>query len=85
MASKQLQPQSSEIADCVRKNLEKYFESLDGARPHPIYDMVIRAVEKPVLQVVLEQSGHNQTVAAEILGINRNTLRKKLVEHKLHA
>jgi Fis family transcriptional regulator, factor for inversion stimulation protein len=79
----QKQQQTNEIADCVRKNLERYFQSLDGAPPNPVYDMVIRAVEKPVLQVVLEQSNHNQTIAAEILGINRNTLRKKLVEHKL--
>jgi Fis family transcriptional regulator, factor for inversion stimulation protein len=78
------QDKSSEIADCVRKNLEKYFTDLDGARPHPVYDMVIRAVERPVLEVVLERTGHNQTLAAEILGINRNTLRKKLQEHKLH-
>ena len=45
--------------------------------------MVIKSVERPMLEVVLRQTGGNQTLAAEILGINRNTLRKKLVDHKL--
>jgi Fis family transcriptional regulator len=48
-----------------------------------VYEMVIRSVERPMLEVVLRQAGGNQTLAAEILGINRNTLRKKLVDHKL--
>jgi Fis family transcriptional regulator len=51
----------------------------------PVYDMVIKSVERPMLEVVLKQAGGNQTLAAEILGINRNTLRKKLVDHKLIA
>jgi Fis family transcriptional regulator, factor for inversion stimulation protein len=45
--------------------------------------MVISCVEKPMLEVVLEQAGGNQSLAAEFLGINRNTLRKKLQEHGL--
>ena len=48
-----------------------------------MYDMLIRAVEKPLLDVVMEQAQQNQSRAAEWLGLNRNTLRKKLVEHKL--
>jgi Fis family transcriptional regulator len=51
----------------------------------PVYEMVIKSVERPMLEVVLKQAGGNQTLAAEILGINRNTLRKKLVDHKLIA
>ncbi len=45
--------------------------------------MVIRTVEKPMLDVVMQQAEGNQSKAAEWLGINRNTLRRKLVEHKL--
>ncbi|PKO35058.1 MAG: hypothetical protein CVU34_01735 [Betaproteobacteria bacterium HGW-Betaproteobacteria-7] len=45
--------------------------------------MVLRSVEKPMLEVVLAKAGANQTLAAEMLGINRNTLRKKLTEHQL--
>ncbi|MBE2259624.1 MAG: Fis family transcriptional regulator [Candidatus Accumulibacter sp.] len=71
------------IASCVRSALKNYFEHLDGEKPVPVYEMVIRSVERPMLEVVLEQAGGNQTFAAEILGINRNTLRKKLLDHQL--
>jgi Fis family transcriptional regulator len=63
--------------------LEQYFRDLDGEKPAAIYDMVLRSVEKPMLEVVLAKAGDNQTLAAEMLGINRNTLRKKLTEHQL--
>lgn len=75
--------QQQEIAACVTGALEKYFRDLDGEKPAAIYDMVIRSVEKPMLEMVLRQTGGNQTLAADMLGINRNTLRKKLTEHKL--
>lgn len=74
---------TSEIAECIRKSLEKYFRDLDGAKPGPVYDMVLHAIEKPTLEVVLDHAGGNQTVAAEILGINRNTLRKKMLFHRI--
>lgn len=74
---------STEIADCVRRNLNRYFRDLDGEAPHAIYDMVIASVERPMLEVIMKQAGNNQTVAAEILGISRSTLRRKLVEHNL--
>jgi Fis family transcriptional regulator len=67
----------------LRKALENYFQRLEGEKPVAVYEMVIRSVERPMLAVVLRQAGGNQTLAAEILGINRNTLRKKLVDHKL--
>jgi len=74
---------SSEITDCVRRSLNRYFRDLDGQTPHAIYDMVLAAVERPMLEVVMKQAAGNQTVAAQMLGINRNTLRKKLTEHDL--
>jgi Fis family transcriptional regulator len=77
------QDKTSEIAECVRKNLEKYFRDLDGAKPGPVYEMVVHAIEKPTLEIVLDHAGGNQTVAAEILGINRNTLRKKMQLHRI--
>jgi Fis family transcriptional regulator len=73
-------PRASEIAECVRKALEKYFKDLDGERPRTVYDMVLKNVEKPMIEVVLTHAEGNQTVAAKWLGINRNTLRKK-IEH----
>jgi Fis family transcriptional regulator len=74
---------SNDISDCVRRTLNRYFRDLDGERPHAIYDMVLAAVERPMLEVVMKQANGNQTTAADMLGINRNTLRKKLNEHDL--
>lgn len=72
-----------QIEECVKASLDSYFRDLRGTEPHSVYDMMIKAVEKPLLEVVLAQAEHNQSKAAEWLGLNRNTLRKKLVEHKL--
>ena len=74
---------SMELADCVRRNLNRYFRDLDGEAPHAIYDMVLACVEKPMLEVVMKQADGNQTVAAEMLGMSRSTLRRKLAEHNL--
>jgi Fis family transcriptional regulator, factor for inversion stimulation protein len=74
---------SSDISDSVRRSLNRYFRDLDGQRPHAIYDMVVAAAEKPMLEVVMKQADGNQTVAADMLGINRNTLRRKLADHDL--
>ena len=71
------------IEECVRTSLEGYFKDLDGTNPDGMYDMMVRVVEKPLLEVVMQHAEQNQSRAAEWLGLNRNTLRKKLVEHKL--
>lgn len=68
----------NEIAACVRKAVRDYFKDLDGEAPHAVYEMVSRCVEKPLLEVILHHAQGNQTKAAEILGMNRNTLRKKM-------
>ena len=73
----------SDLEKCVTDSLEQYFRDLDGEKPSAIHEMVLKSVEKPMLQVVLAKAGGNQTLAAEMLGINRNTLRKKLTEHQL--
>ena len=73
-----MRQQTNEIADCVRRSLERYFSDLDGEKPRSIYDMVLRNVERPMLEAVLDKAEGNQTIAAEMLGINRNTLRKKI-------
>ncbi|WP_374594192.1 helix-turn-helix domain-containing protein [Aquabacterium sp.] len=71
------------IEDSVRSTLQTYFRDLRGADPHSMYDMIVNTVERPLLEEVLRQADGNQSRAAEWLGINRNTLRRKLVEHKL--
>lgn len=73
----------NEIAVCVTHALDRYFADLDGETPCNIYDMVIRQVELPLLESIMERAGGNQTTAAAMLGITRNTLRRKLLDHGL--
>lgn len=78
-----MSPANSNIEASVRDSLLRYFEDLGGESPEDMYAMVLRLVEKPLLEVVMHHAGHNQSRAAEWLGLNRNTLRKKLVDHRL--
>ena len=72
----------NDMARHVRKTLKEYFKDLDGEEPCcDMCDMVMNCVEKPLLEMVLEHVGGNQTRAAEMLSINRNTLRKKMQQH----
>lgn len=69
---------NNEIGKTVEKSLDEYFRRLDGEAPHGIYDMVITNVERAVISSVMERAGGNQTQAADMLGLNRSTLRTKL-------
>ena len=71
------------IEETVRNSLEAYFRDLHGTEPDGLHDMLIKVVEKPLLEVVMAHAEDNQSKAAQWLGLNRNTLRKKLLEHKL--
>ena len=72
----------NEIARYVRKAVNEYFKDLDGEEPScAMFNMVMNCVEKPLIETVLHHADGNQTRAAELLGINRNTLRKKIQEH----
>ena len=71
------------IEECVRDNLEAYFKDLRGVEPAAMYEMILGVGEKPLLDVVMKHADGNQSRAAEWLGINRNTLRRKLLDHKL--
>ena len=71
------------IADSIRQAMTQYFHDLDGEAPAAVYDMVLARVEKPLLEIVLDYAGGNQTRAAEVLGLNRNTLRKKMKLYQL--
>jgi Fis family transcriptional regulator len=74
----------NEIARYVRDAVNEYFRDLEGEHPSSsIYDMVVRCVEKPLIETVLHHASGNQTKTAELLGINRNTLRKKMQELKI--
>ena len=69
------------IQEVVKKSLEKYFKDLGEQEPSNVYEMVILTVEKPILEAVMSRAEGNQSQAADMLGINRNTLRKKLQQH----
>mgnify|MGYP001501429748 FL=1 len=71
------------IEECIRDSLEGYFKDLRGVEPSDMYEMILRVVEKPLLETVMNHAEGNQSRAAEWLGINRNTLRRKLLDHKL--
>ena len=73
----------NELADTVRRSLERYFRDMDGEQPSDIYDMVLRNVEKPMIETVLGKAEGNLTLAASMLGIDRNTLRKKMQQLRI--
>jgi Fis family transcriptional regulator len=63
--------------------LEAYFKRLNGHRPSGLYQLVLREVEEPLFRAVMQYTEGNQVRAAEILGINRGTLRRKLEDYGL--
>ena len=71
------------IEQSVRDSLQTYFQDLEGEVPDRVYEMVVRMVERPMLEVVMNHADNNQSRAAEWLCLNRNSLRKMLVEHKM--
>jgi Fis family transcriptional regulator len=74
---------SGPVAACVKSAMDKYFHDMNGEKITGVYEMVITEVEKPLLEIVMKHARSNQCKASEILGINRNTLRKKLKQYKL--
>lgn len=70
------------LSKCVRRAVDNYFCHLNGHETEGLYEMVMREVEKPLLESVMQQARGNQSRAAQVLGMSRSTLRKKL---KIHA
>lgn len=75
--------QAQSLRGCVEQAMENYFQNLDGQDVSDVYDMVMAEVEAPMLEIVLKYTRHNQTRAAQVLGLNRGTLRKKLKQYGL--
>lgn len=67
----------------VQAALQDYFYNLEGQAPSSLYKLVLQEVEAPLLEAVMNHTRGNQTRAAEMLGINRSTLRKKLKQYGL--
>jgi Fis family transcriptional regulator len=76
---------SNELADAVKRSLERYFRDMDGEKPTQIYDMVLKNVERPLIETVLGKAEGNYSAAAAMLGIDRNTLRKKIQQLRIKA
>jgi len=74
---------SDPLADCVTHSMEQYFQDMNGQEPTNLHNFFMGEVERPFLKVVMQQVNGNQTRAADMLGINRNTLRKKLKSYNL--
>lgn len=70
--------QTSQIYDVVKNSIQRYLHELEDTEPSEMYAMVLSQIELPLLESVLEHTGGNQSRAAEYLGLNRGTLRKKL-------
>lgn len=75
--------QHEPLSTCVANALQTYFEQLDGHPAANLYEMLITEVEVPLLKATLQHTQGNQSLAAQILGINRGTLRKKLKQYDL--
>ena len=74
----------TQLYNAVKHSIRRYLYELDGTQPHDMYDLVLRQVEQPLLEAILEHTKGNQSKAAEYLGLNRGTLRKKLRTYNLH-
>ncbi len=77
------QVQEQSLRTSVESTMENYFRHLDGQSVTDVYDMVLQEVEAPLLEIVMKNTRQNQTKAAELLGLNRGTLRKKLKRYSL--
>ncbi|TMH83289.1 MAG: Fis family transcriptional regulator [Betaproteobacteria bacterium] len=74
---------SNELSDCVKRSLERYFKDMDGEKPTSIYEMVLKNIEKPMIETVLGKAAGNLSLAAQMLGVTRNTLRKKMQQLRI--
>jgi len=74
----------SQLSHAVKHSIRRYLYELDGTQPSDMYNLVLRQIEQPLFEAILEHTKGNQSRAAELLGLNRGTLRKKLRSYNLH-
>ncbi|NMH15787.1 Fis family transcriptional regulator [Tepidiphilus sp. B18-69] len=72
-----------ELGRAVLATLERYFHDLEGQTPTGLYALVMDRVESELIRYILARADGNQTLAAQMLGINRNTLRRKIQQYHL--
>ena len=71
------------LAQCVNQSLTRYLSDLNGEEAARVYELVLAEVEKPLFEVIMRYCENNQSRASRVLGINRNTLRKKLEQYDI--
>jgi len=74
---------ATSLSEQVTVTLDAYFNTLEDQQASDVYEMVLQQIEKPLIEFVLQQTDNNQTHAANVLGINRNTLKKKMQKYDL--
>ena len=72
------------LRDAVKRAVTNFFAQMDGQEAEEVYEMVLSEVEAPLLDIIMQHTRGNQTRAANMLGINRGTLRKKLKKYGMY-
>ena len=79
-------PADDNLGNAIERHIDRYFRAHDGALPPAgVYDRLIREVERPLIARALVATRGNQLKAADVLGLNRNTLRKKIRDLDIHV
>jgi two-component system nitrogen regulation response regulator GlnG len=78
--------EGEKLSASVGKHLRRYFDLHGGVLPPPgLYNRILKEVEAPLIEIALDATGGNQAKCADLLGINRNTLRKKITDLDIHV
>ncbi|HYK65791.1 MAG TPA: helix-turn-helix domain-containing protein, partial [Patescibacteria group bacterium] len=76
-------PNGASLGDIISSRIAGWFDSPGGAEPRDLYHRLVAEIERPLVELALKRAGGNQVKAARMLGLNRNTLRKKITDHKI--
>src|SRR5271163_3400452 len=76
-------PDGAELNDLIAQRVSEWFEDPNGEEPRDLYQRMVSELERPLIELALKRAGGNQVKAARMLGLNRNTLRKKITDHKI--
>jgi two-component system nitrogen regulation response regulator GlnG len=74
---------SAALAELIAGRIGQWLDSPDGEEPRDLYEKLVAEIERPLIELALKRTGGNQVKAARMLGLNRNTLRKKITDHKI--
>jgi two-component system nitrogen regulation response regulator GlnG len=74
---------SAALAGIIAGRIGEWLDAADGSEPRDLYEKLVGEIEKPLIELALRRTGGNQVKAARMLGLNRNTLRKKITDHKI--